>query len=264
MTNGDPSGTNTTAKVADGRAFWLCLVGVTLFVVAMNGVNVLTFMADNPGILPAETDLLPLTAADDINVTPATLQHWRNPMFSGTGGTKTALSGSPPTGTVPDYQSVVSFGAAMSSVASIVAGNSGIGNAIRIDATFTANNDQLFQYLTANTVAVVVGEYMRCLMRVQMSATGGGAPTNVGRCQAYITGNWGSTRTLTAMLYNASQPAAAQYPQTDEPLTLLTPKHQLTTTSGMTVLRAHWTGGVKGAATNTYDIERPAFWATTE
>ena len=87
-------------------------------------------------------------------------------------------------------------------------------------------------------------------------------------CRGVLTtlpaGNWGSTRTLAAMLYNASQPAAAQYPQTDEPLTLLTPKHQLTTTSGMTVLRAHWTGGVKGAATNTYDIERPAFWATTE
>ena len=49
MTNGDPSGTNSAAKVAEGRAFWLCLVGVTLFVVALNGVNVLTFMADNPG-----------------------------------------------------------------------------------------------------------------------------------------------------------------------------------------------------------------------
>lgn len=49
MTSGDPSGTNSAARVADGRAFWLCLVGVTLFVVAMNGVNVLTFMADNPG-----------------------------------------------------------------------------------------------------------------------------------------------------------------------------------------------------------------------
>lgn len=49
MTSGDPSGTNSAAKVADSRAFWLCLVGVTLFVVAMNGVNVLTFMADNPG-----------------------------------------------------------------------------------------------------------------------------------------------------------------------------------------------------------------------
>ncbi|WGM39930.1 LytTR family DNA-binding domain-containing protein [Caulobacter sp. NIBR1757] len=45
MTNGDPSGT----KAAERRAFWLCLVGVTLFVVALNSVNVLTFMADNPG-----------------------------------------------------------------------------------------------------------------------------------------------------------------------------------------------------------------------
>lgn len=49
MTSGDPSVTNSAAKVAERRAFWLCLVGVTLFVVAMNGVNVLTFMADNPG-----------------------------------------------------------------------------------------------------------------------------------------------------------------------------------------------------------------------
>ncbi len=53
MTSGDPSGTNSAAQVAariaDRRAFWLCLVGVTLFVVALNSVNVLTFMADNPG-----------------------------------------------------------------------------------------------------------------------------------------------------------------------------------------------------------------------
>lgn len=53
VTNGDPSGTNGAAsravRRADRRAFWLCLVGVTLFVAALNSVNVLTFMADNPG-----------------------------------------------------------------------------------------------------------------------------------------------------------------------------------------------------------------------
>jgi hypothetical protein len=53
VTNGDPSGTNSAAqvaaKLADRRAFWLCLAGVTLFVVSLNTVNVLTFMADNPG-----------------------------------------------------------------------------------------------------------------------------------------------------------------------------------------------------------------------
>ena len=49
MTNGDPSGTNSAAMLADRRAFWLCLVGVTLFVIALNSVNVLTFMTDNPG-----------------------------------------------------------------------------------------------------------------------------------------------------------------------------------------------------------------------
>ncbi len=49
MTNGDPSGTNSAAMLADRRAFWLCLVGVTVFVIALNSVNVLTFMTDNPG-----------------------------------------------------------------------------------------------------------------------------------------------------------------------------------------------------------------------
>lgn len=49
MTNGDPSGTNSAARLAERRAFWLCLVGVTLFVTALNSVNVLTFMTDNPG-----------------------------------------------------------------------------------------------------------------------------------------------------------------------------------------------------------------------
>lgn len=49
MTSGDTSGTNGAAKAAERKAFWICMAGVTLFVCALNGVNVLTFMADNPG-----------------------------------------------------------------------------------------------------------------------------------------------------------------------------------------------------------------------
>lgn len=224
------------------------------------------FMADNPGILPDATALLPLTAADDINVTPATLQHWRNPMFSGTGGLKTSLSAhTAPTGTVADYQTLSNFGATMTSVGSIVAGNSGVGSAQRIDATFTANNDGLYLRPTDNLADVVVGEYMRVACRVQMSATGGGVTTQVGRCMAYLQASWGSTRFLAAILYNASQPAAAQYPQLDEtePLTLVTPKHILTTRTSLSVLQPWWQGNVKGSATNTYDVERPALWASS-
>jgi hypothetical protein len=49
VTSGDPAGTNGAARAAERKAFWVCMAGVTLFVCALNAVNVLTFMADNPG-----------------------------------------------------------------------------------------------------------------------------------------------------------------------------------------------------------------------
>jgi hypothetical protein len=48
VTSGDVTGTSG----AERKAFWLCMAGVTLFVVSLNSVNVLTRLADNPGISP--------------------------------------------------------------------------------------------------------------------------------------------------------------------------------------------------------------------
>ncbi|MDO9335656.1 MAG: LytTR family DNA-binding domain-containing protein [Caulobacter sp.] len=48
MTSGDATGTNGADPAADRRAFWICMAGALLFIAAINTVNALSWLSEDP------------------------------------------------------------------------------------------------------------------------------------------------------------------------------------------------------------------------
>jgi hypothetical protein len=230
------------------------------------------FMADYPTALPAGTTLLAQNAADDVVVTPANRQFWPTPMFTGSAGLGVTYFGTAnTTGTIPTDQWVRGYspntgGATTTLASSLVAASTGNGNAIKVDIAASEDGDWAIVHCIDNFAEFTAGEYVRLVMRVRAEATGGGAPTNLARVNAFLQLDdaIGSKSSVLAALYNASPPAAASYPQVTEQLTLMTPKLRIASMTGVTLTQPWLITTMRAACTNTFYVENPALRATTE
>jgi len=229
------------------------------------------FMADYPTALPAGTTLLSQNANDDVVVTPANRQFWPTPMFTGAAGLGLTYFGTATTtGTIPTDQWVRGYspntgGATTTLASSLVAASTGNGNAIKVDIAASEDGDWAIVHCIDNSAPFSSGDYARLVMRVRAETTGGGAPTQLGRVNCFMELDDAiGAKYPVAMLYNASPPAAAAYPQVTEQLTLMTPKLKIGTMTGVTLTQPWFVATMRAACTNTFYVENPALRATTE